>query len=110
MIKVGSYQAATRQAIDDDWRWITATAVPQIRGLLPKAAGRFWQQVGHDIVALLRPSLHVVVCEVTGEDPILLGWRAELDGELVYEFVSRGYRQHGIGRAMRAEAEKARAA
>ena len=88
--------------MESDSRWIVATAVPQVRGRLSRADGVAWQLIGHGVVRLLLPALFVVVCEIVDADPILLGWRAELDGELVYEYVARDYRKNGIGRAMRA--------
>jgi GNAT superfamily N-acetyltransferase len=110
MLRVGSFNAVVRRAADADWKWIRTTAVPQIRGLLSRANGEAWQAIGHDVLERLRPHLSIVVCEISEGEPVLLGWRAELDGERVYEYVTRGYRGRGIGRAMRAEMAKARAA
>jgi hypothetical protein len=84
-----------------DERWIVATAVPQIRGRLSRADGVAWQTIGHEVVRKLLPGFSVVVCELADAEPILLGWRAEMSGELVYEYVARDYRRHGIASAMR---------
>lgn len=101
MLRVGSYEARVRVARETDHRWIVATAVPQMRGRLSRADGVAWQQIGHGVVRLLLPSLSIAVCELADVEPILLGWRAELQGELVYEYVARDYRRHGIASALR---------
>lgn len=110
MLRVGSYEACVRPYRESDSRWVVATAVPQIRGRLSRADGIAWQQVGHAVMHALLPALSVVVCEIADAEPILLGWRAELGGELVYEYVARDYRSHGIGRAMRAFCKQREAA
>ena len=101
MLRVGSYEARVRVAEERDHRWIVATAVPQVRGRLTRADGVAWQQIGHGVVRLLLPALSIAVCELDDAEPILLGWRAELQGELVYEYVARDYRRHGVASAMR---------
>lgn len=109
-MQIGSFTARVRPAIESDWKWIRTTAVPQVRGLLSRANGERWQRIGHELLECLRPHLVIAVCEITQGEPILLGWRAELEGELVYVYVARGYRGKGIGRALQSALSKVRAA
>jgi len=101
VLRVGSYNARVRPMTERDERWIVATAVPQIRGRLSRADGQAWQCIGHAVMRSLLPSLSIVVCELDDAEPILLGWRAEIGGDLVYDYVARDYRRHGIASAMR---------
>jgi ribosomal protein S18 acetylase RimI-like enzyme len=90
-----------RDATDADLPYVKATWAKSARGLTKRGRARDqFDASAREAVEILSRAIPITVACSTDHDTALLGWAAGANGKLVYVYVGREFRGHGIAREL----------